>query len=126
MHFFVILSTVLFNGHAFTAGYESNERICNSLIKLEWADWPITRAKYEQALSDLHRLNKSLYSNNGHCRIQSNLIAQRESEEQLTAVFKLIDDQEIEAALAVLEQLNGKHGYPKFDAGNPNDEEFFG
>lgn len=77
-------------------------------------------------MSDLDRLNKSLNSNSGHCRIQNNLISRRESEEQLVAVFELIDDKEIEAALAVLDKLNGKHGYPKFDASNPNDDEYFG
>lgn len=44
--FLVVVSTVLFNGYVIAAGYESNERICNSLVELEWADWPITKAKY--------------------------------------------------------------------------------
>jgi len=108
------------------SGYENNKTICDSLVDLEWADWPITTAHYKQILADMDRLNKDLIRKSGHCRIGANLIQREESAEQLEAVFAAIKPGETNAALHIHDLLNDKNGYPKFDLSNPNDPDFIG
>lgn len=109
-----------------SAEYDDNPKICDAVIDLEWADWPMTRARFDEILSEMQRLNDQLITRNQHCRINRNLISKAKSREQLTAVFEEIDQRETEAAISMLDMLNGRNGYPRFDVQNANDGDFTG
>lgn len=109
-----------------SAEYDDNPKTCDAVIDLEWADWPTTRARFDEILSEMQRLNDQLTKRNQHCRINGNLISKGKSREQLTAVFEEIDRKETEAAISILYMLNGKNGYPRFDVHSANNPDSIG